>query len=506
MKISKSKIILTLLVNILLLLGKGSITAQQMPLTSHDYMNPIIYNPAEIGKYDYLNINLHTRRQWVGIQGSPETYILTADGAIENKNIGLGIIFCNDVTDIISRFSGSVGYRYAFKLPGEQNGLRLGLMGSYIQNTINFDQIRSENSNDPTLFSNRERRSGFDANAGLQYHYQKLKVGLSVYQLFGSDLQYRNLIDQKSLNFQFIRHFQIMGSYDFSVNESYNVQPRFLVKSVQGMTPQVDIGVYTEYMKKLWGGITWQQSYGLSFVLGGNFYSRYSLGYSFDLPLGAISKFTSGSHEIVIGVKLYKTHTEKLQPLNNISSNSDVEKLKKISKEQDEQIEQLQAENKAMKQALANTNQTVELQKEEYKDLQKIFTNDSANIKAVINKYSTRLDQLDRIDFKSRYKKVGSTYIDTTIDGSSRNTKFYIVLGTFLKYSDARLLQRVFAREINLTTYIIPEVNNIFFVYSARFSDTMGVKNKIKKQIHILEKKGVGKFIQGDIWIYKSKK
>jgi type IX secretion system PorP/SprF family membrane protein len=479
--------------------------AQQLPMTSHDYMNPILYNPAEIGQHNYVNVNLHARRQWVGIQGGPETYILTVDGALESKKIGLALIVCNDVTDILSRLTASAGYRYSITLPGEDHGIRLGLMGSLIQNRINFDKIHADNTSDPSLFSNTESQTGVDANAGIQYRLKNLKVGFSAYQLLGSHLQYQDQIDDKSLTFRFIRHFFSMASYDYQCNDKFQIVPRMLVKSAQGMPAQFDFGVYTAYSKKLWGGITWQHHYAVSFAIGGNFYDRYSIGYSYDFSIGAISKYTSGSHEIVFAVKLFNPRPAGEVAPGTGSPDDEMEKLKRISKEQDEELEKLRTENKLMKKELVSTNQNIESQKGELLDLQKIFSNDSASIREVIKKYSTSLDQLGLDNPRRRYKKVGSSYIDTTVESTFKETKYYVVMGTFKNYKDARLLQRVLAREINVKTLIAAQDNNVFLVYTEKFSDSYGVKGKIKKHMHNLEKKGAGKYIQGDIWIYKTR-
>lgn len=511
------RFIILLMVN---LLFASKSYGQQQLMTSQDYLNPVIYNPAALGEHDHMKVNLHTRRQWVGIQGSPETYILSADGALENKKIGLGVVFYNDITDIVYKMSGGVGYRYKVKISDDDHTIQFGLMANIVQNSIRFDKIRTDNLSDQTLFQNRENRTGFDANAGILYRLKGLKVGFSAFQLIGNNLVYENQIDDKSLSFRFIRHFRGMASYDYNISNKFAIEPRFALKSVQGMPMQIDLGVYSIYNKKLWAGVTWQQKYGVSFALGADVYERYSIGYSYDLALGSIQRYTSGSHEIVLGVKLFRARSSQPQSSNIVTNDvpdEELERLKKISKEQDEEIARLNAENKAMKEELANTNENlavtnenlantnenIESQKQEMEALQRIFAEDSASIDAVVRKYSTSLDQLK--EPKSRYKMVNNVYIDTTIE-SEVNAHYYIVLGTFMKYTDARLLQRVLARQLQVETKITSDLDNTFFVYSINFPNAVGVKSRIKRHINSLERKGVGKYIKGDIWIYKMKR
>jgi hypothetical protein len=47
--------------------------AQQLPLYSNYFFTPYMYNPALSGKSGDTELSIVHRRQWTGIQGSPET-------------------------------------------------------------------------------------------------------------------------------------------------------------------------------------------------------------------------------------------------------------------------------------------------------------------------------------------------------------------------------------------------------------------------------------------------
>ena len=62
---------------IILFIGIGNIKAQQEPMFTQYMFNSLSVNPAYAGTTEALNLNTLTRLQWVGLEGSPETFSLT---------------------------------------------------------------------------------------------------------------------------------------------------------------------------------------------------------------------------------------------------------------------------------------------------------------------------------------------------------------------------------------------------------------------------------------------
>jgi len=56
---------------ILALLFSTVAFAQQDPITSQYMFNPLTFNPSYAGINDVTNINLNSRFQWTGFEGSP---------------------------------------------------------------------------------------------------------------------------------------------------------------------------------------------------------------------------------------------------------------------------------------------------------------------------------------------------------------------------------------------------------------------------------------------------
>ncbi|MEM9327133.1 MAG: type IX secretion system membrane protein PorP/SprF [Bacteroidota bacterium] len=65
--------------------------AQQTPLYSQYFLNPYLYNPATVGFDGEAKAFFLYRKQWVGVEGAPETQAFTIDGQLKNERVGLGL-------------------------------------------------------------------------------------------------------------------------------------------------------------------------------------------------------------------------------------------------------------------------------------------------------------------------------------------------------------------------------------------------------------------------------
>lgn len=115
----------------------GSISfGQQMPFSSHYYINMMTVNPALTGSGENTQAYLSHRSQFTGLNGGPQTSYLSFDGPTLSKKFGIGFTALNDVTSILARTNFMVNYAYSLKLGNESN-LRFGLAAG-IQTTVSI--------------------------------------------------------------------------------------------------------------------------------------------------------------------------------------------------------------------------------------------------------------------------------------------------------------------------------------------------------------------------------
>jgi hypothetical protein len=85
-----------LILSCLISAGAGRSAAQQDVLLSQYMFNHMLINPAYAGNKDYTVSQLLYRRQWVGMEGAPETQIGSVHGRVGTKNLGWGALIGHD--------------------------------------------------------------------------------------------------------------------------------------------------------------------------------------------------------------------------------------------------------------------------------------------------------------------------------------------------------------------------------------------------------------------------
>ncbi|MCA6500789.1 MAG: PorP/SprF family type IX secretion system membrane protein, partial [Chitinophagaceae bacterium] len=70
--------------------------AQQDPLYSQYFNNPMLINPAFAGSMERLYAGLAYRSQWSGIEGSPATFNFNSHIALADNRVGAGLVVVQD--------------------------------------------------------------------------------------------------------------------------------------------------------------------------------------------------------------------------------------------------------------------------------------------------------------------------------------------------------------------------------------------------------------------------
>jgi outer membrane protein OmpA-like peptidoglycan-associated protein len=98
------------------------------------------------------------------------------------------------------------------------------------------------------------------------------------------------------------RHFVGLLGYRFKLNDKLSLKPSVLYKGID-QTSQFDINADVNYKNFLQGGIGYRTQVGLIGRVGINVKDLFFIGYAYEAPLQNIAKYSSGSHEVIIGLK-----------------------------------------------------------------------------------------------------------------------------------------------------------------------------------------------------------
>tara|TARA_B100000809_G_C15122478_1_gene524881 strand:- start:408 stop:1931 length:1524 start_codon:yes stop_codon:yes gene_type:complete len=489
-----------LLIMLYLLASLTSLKAQQVPMYAQYYLNPYMINPAYAGHDSTTTAFLLYRNQWAGITGSPETQMISIDGRLGKKDMGIGGMIYNDMSNIYQRSGGYMSYSYRLVID-TMHSVRIGISLGAVQNRINFDKIQAENPDENVLLENSQSATKLDGSFGALYTYaNKLEVGLSTLQMFNSTYTYSNQANDKLVNFSLLRHFYLSGKYRFVIEPNkWVVSPLVLLRSVQGAPIQWDLGVQGEWKNLVWLTAMYRSNYGLSFSAGGKINQNIKLGYAYEVPTNGIGKQSKGSHEIVMS---YTFHNRKCK-----KSEKNVEE----SSIQDERFEALEAQVDSLEKRLIVTEGNAAEHKREYdsvvvskKEMYDLIEKNSSEIARKQAEFAelkkAHVAKKDEFHEFMEKENVDLGKLDTF---NVNKWQYFVVIDTYTNFNYAKFLQKVFKRDNNLTTKLTKSKTNDYYLL---WTKEVFTKEEAKEEIDRINATIDDTYINEGAWLYHVKK
>lgn len=303
--------------------------AQQRSQYTQYMMNNYLLNPALTGIEDYTDIKLGNRQQWVGLEGAPVTYYITAHMPLnkeasvvrgragktggarkinQNRFIkpyphhGLGIMALTDKTGPLRRTNLNLSYAYHLPLNNNLN-ISTGVYGGLLQNSFNPGEATFVNPDDQVITNNFVNYAYFDTGVGTWLYSQDFFIGLAGTQLLKSrrDLNPNGSNIGGSLQ----PHFFATGGFKIRATPSLTLIPSTLIKVARPSPVSVDLNLKAVYADRVWVGGSYRTQDAFAAMVGFNLSYLMELGYSYDLNSTNLNVSHSGTHEIVVGFKLF---------------------------------------------------------------------------------------------------------------------------------------------------------------------------------------------------------
>lgn len=276
--------------------------AQQLPHFSNFMLNELYINPAVAGKYQYVDARAFYRYQWIGITDAPRTFNLTVHGPLAKQKMGLGLNVFTDIVGPTRREGANVNYAYHLLLSKEKEiKLSMGLYAGFTRWGIDGHKLILHDAGDENLLVQYQTVFLPDFGTGLHLYSKKWYFGVAVPQLYQSKIKLYPYSTDKS---KLVSHFFINGGYQIDINEDFKVEPSFLVKYVYPVPVQVDLALRAIYKEQFWitGSFRTRDAWSL---MAGVLYKNYlMIGYAYDFTTTSLRKYNSGTHEVVLGMRL----------------------------------------------------------------------------------------------------------------------------------------------------------------------------------------------------------
>ena len=233
---------------------------------------PGYYNPSAIGNSDYIHIVAGSRAQWVGIKHAPLSFVALGDMPFKllGKRLATGAVIQQHSMGLYSGLNA--GAQLAFKQKLFKGTLSVGLQVGLVTESFKGSKIvmptgdNAHEANDDAIPKTDVSGNAFDMNAGIYYQHKYFWAGASVTHITQPSVELKSEGNEEDI-------------YEFQQGRTYYFMAR--------------------YNKFISGGVGYRYKDAVSIMVGANF-KNFFLGYSYDYPVSAISKATTGSHEVFI--------------------------------------------------------------------------------------------------------------------------------------------------------------------------------------------------------------
>jgi len=286
--------------------GAGSALAQQDAHFSHYMFNQSLYNPAWLTQEQNGYISALHRTQWAGYNtsfdgsgGAPTSQQFNFGMPISSLPAAVGITALNDKLGPLS--SVQLQFLGAYHKTINKGRISIGLRPTLVLQTIDFNEYRFVNPDDPLNKGGQESQFRPDVGVGAMYSNASLYFGLALNHIISPSFDFGVDNIQNRLS----RSVNLMGGYSFRPSYSLEISPTLLVRSTF-RTITFDVSAIATYQNKLWGGLSFRESEAMILLLGYNFLKDgiLKLGYSFDYVVENQQAKQPTSHEVFMRYRL----------------------------------------------------------------------------------------------------------------------------------------------------------------------------------------------------------
>lgn len=278
--------------------------AQQLPQYTQYMLNEFAINPAVAGKEEFADVRSNNRYQWVGITDAPRTYMLTVNGPMKLKNMGLGMNLFTDIVGPTRRVGLNFSYAYHIKL-NEETKVSLGLSAGVLQWGIDGHKLQLHDAGDENLLTQYQTTYVPDFGAGILLYTKKYYIGVAVPQMYQSKINLYPGVENKG---KLVTHFNVNGAYKFDLGEDFKLEPSFILKYATPAPMKLDVGVRAIYREQVWLGAAYRHNDAVTALVGYLYKNYLMIGYSYDFSTTNIRRYSSGTHEVMLGLRFSRQH------------------------------------------------------------------------------------------------------------------------------------------------------------------------------------------------------
>ena len=282
----------------------NKLNAQEAGYFNHQYLIPVLINPAATGFNGDHQIMAAYKHNYSDFAGAPRTFSALYHGSFADK-VGLGVQLLTDQVGVARLFHGQINYAYrlTFNTAKISFGLSTGLQNFRVTDTENDPLL---DPNDLLLQAAQDGYLLFDGSAGVYGEVdEKFIFGIS----------FPNVVKQRIEEITGEVVIDDLKSFPYAVqlgyrhnvkNYNFMVEPSITVRDLRYSPFLIDLNLKLSFLEDQLIG-------GLGYTIGDNSKVALLLGtrldnlrffYSYDVSLGDFQDYNTGSHELTLLFKL----------------------------------------------------------------------------------------------------------------------------------------------------------------------------------------------------------
>lgn len=267
---------------------------QLNPMGSIYYQNQYLANPAMAGSEIGWELNAAYKAQWVTVDGAPRIQTISAAYGSENKKVGFGLLFYNDMAGVVERTSFKATYAYHLPLNNKTTFINFGISAVFMDESISHSRVIAE-SGDPSIANFDERTVYADADFGIALRSSgfTLQAAFPNLKRFLKRNEQRNLVDRSlfmtSISYKYINEERSLTS----------IEPKIAFRTVENYKNLLDAGANFQFNgdKLLLSGI-YHSSGSITFGAGTTYKNKLGILAQYTTNTTDLQGFTNGEFEI----------------------------------------------------------------------------------------------------------------------------------------------------------------------------------------------------------------
>ncbi len=285
---------------LLLIALSNTVFGQQDPMYTQYMFNMSTVNPAANGMIDQARFISLNRFQFVGIEGAPTTYSLSADVPIPRYNSAAGINYAFDKLGPERSNHIYLDYSYHIHL-SKRIKMGMGIKAGMKMYSADFNGLSENGVNDDAFANNIKGDIMPNFGLGIMVYSDDFFAGIAAPRLINHELEG---VDDAAGTTE--RHYFLTGGYNWQINSDIILRPVMHMKFMKGVFPSFDVTANCQMYEKFLVGLAFRSYDAVSILAQVEVYKGLHVGYVYDI---SINKLRKGSHEILLSYRttLFRT-------------------------------------------------------------------------------------------------------------------------------------------------------------------------------------------------------